>query len=263
MSGLGLKLNFNSTRVLPNIELKHVKQSDMTYLGVYGGTTEETVLNRSKGDLVTPTVGQTTQNWVLGDNYLSSSANNLSAGIISTGQPKQLDCTLFSVFNLQDIPNTPGTLSSVGILSLWGDNPNLSGNPGRLSLSAIITAEGDRYIGVRWGTNADVPALACAVPLDWRGLSEPIYAICSRKDSGILALEVHSGATVLKQEAIVTPVPIPAESTNWRMYSGQLSTYPINGLRAYAAAAWKSYLSAEELSGELEIMKINLSSHFN
>lgn len=263
MSGLGIQLDFTSTRVLSDIEMDHVKQAQMTYLGLYGQSATETVRNRSKGDLVTPSLIYMPENQVLGENYMASTARDLSAGINSTGQPKQLNQTLFAAFNSGDVQATTGSTYGSAIISAWGDNPATNSNPGRLSIGLFRTQAGEPYIAMRWGTGANVPALACAVPFEWMNATGPILAIGSRSETGAMALEVRVDGAVLKASAQVTPVAIPAESGNWRLYIGQLSTYPIDELRMYAAAAWAGYLTAEELTSELNVMEINLLGHLS
>ena len=263
MSGLAIKLDFTSTRVLPDIEVTHIKQAQMTYLGYFGQNADETVKNRSKGDLVTPTAIYMPDNQVLGANYMTSSDRALSAGVNSTGQPKQLPQTLFAVFNAGDVQQAGSGLYGSAVVSAWGDNPGTQANPGRLSIGLFRSQAGEPHISLRWGTSSDVPSLACDIPYEWMNAQGPIMAIGSRDETGAMALEVRVDGAVLKASAQVTPVAIPETSSAWRIYIGQISTYPIDNLRLYAAAAWSAYLTPEELTAELNVMEINLLGHLS
>lgn len=263
MAGLAFNLGFKATRVLTDFELAHVQQENMTYLGVYGGTQASSIQNRSKGDAVTPASASQPQNWVLGSNYFSSNANNLSAGVASPSQPLQLDSTLFAVFNAGQESFVPGTASNTYIASLWGTNPNTYDNPGRLSITLFRNASGTSYIVLKWGRGTDLSSLSCAVQCDWVSAHDPISVIGSRNASGYMALEVRVDGAVLKSTAHVTPVLIPTTTTDWRLYVGQLSAQPIAGLKVYAAAAWSSYLDADSLASELNIMSVNLAEHLS
>jgi len=265
VSGLAFELNFKSTRVLSDIVLTHINQAQMTYLGLYGQSATETLLNRSKGDLVTPTAAHGQENWVLGSNYLSSAARDLSAGINSSGQPLQLDSTIFCAFNAGATDFTSGTASHTYVSSLWGTlaNTQTYSNPGRLSISLTVDGDGTRYIAMKWGTGANVPSLSCAVKFDWTTATTPILVIGSRNSAGAMALEVRANGQTLKASANVTPVSIPTGTSAWRMYTGLLSSQPVSDLRVYSSAAWASYLSPDELSQELSIMAMNLSAHLS
>lgn len=263
MAGLAFNLGFKSTRVLTGLELSHIQQDNMTYLGLYGGTNESSIKNRSKGSNITPVSASQSQNWILGSNYLSSLANNLSAGVTSASQAKQLDSTLFVVFNAGQENFTTGTASNTYVASLWGSNPNTYDNPGRLSITLFREANGTPYIVLKWGRGTDISSLSCAVQYDWMAARSPIYAIGSRNESGDMVLEVRVDGAVLKATANVTPVLIPTTTTDWRLYVGQLSAQPIADMKVYAAAAWSSYLDANSISSEMNIMSVNLAEHLS
>lgn len=263
MTGLAFNLGFKSTRVLTGLEITHIQQDNMTYLGLYGGTNESSIKNRSKGINITPVSANQPQNWILGSNYLSSLANDLSAGVISANQTKQLDSTIFVVFNAGQESFTAGTASNTYVASLWGSNPNTYENPGRLSITLYRESSGTPYIVLKWGRGTDLSSLSCAVQYDWMTAHGPISVIGSRSASGDMALEVRVDGVVLKSAAQVTPVLIPTTTTDWRLYAGQLSSQPIADLKVYAAAAWSSYLDADSLSSELNVMSVNLAEHLS
>lgn len=261
--GLAFNLGFKSTRVLSDLQLTHIQQEGMTYLGLYGDTVAESLKNRSKGALVAPVIQYQSANWALGSNYLSSAARNLSAAVQSSGQPQRLDSTIFAVFNAGITNVTPGTATHAYIASLWGTRAGMQPyeNPGRLSISLTTDADGTRYIALKWGTGADVPSLTCAVRFDWTTADGPIFAAGSRNSDGKMSLEVRAGDVSLRASAATPPVNIPANTTDWRMYTGLLSTGPITDLKVYAAAVWSTYLDPESISSEMNIMAVNLSSH--
>ncbi|WP_159236367.1 hypothetical protein [Raoultella terrigena] len=261
--GLAFNLGFKSTRVLSDLKLTHIQQESMTYLGLYGDTVSESLKNRGKGVLVTPVTQYQPANWVLGSNYLSSAARNLSSAVQSAGQPQHLDSTVFVVFNAGVTDVTPGAVSHAYVASLWGTAAGMQPyeNPGRLSISLTTDSDGTRYIALKWGTGVNVPSLSCAVKFDWAAATGPIFAVGSRNSGGEMALEVRVGDSSLRASTTVPPVNIPPATTDWRMYAGLLSTGPITDLKVYAAAVWSTYLDPESISSEMNIMAVNLSSH--
>ncbi|UNE90664.1 hypothetical protein LRM33_15560 [Klebsiella pneumoniae] len=261
--GLAFNLGFKSTRVLSDLQLTHIQQEGMTYLGLYGDTAAESLKNRSKGALVTPVTQYQPANWRLGANYLSSAARNLSAAVQSVGQPQQLDSTIFVAFNAGETDVNPGVVTHVYVASLWGTLNPISPyqNAGRLSISLTTDIDGTRFITLKWGSGDNVPSFSCAVPFDWTTAITPIFAMGSRNSAGDLALEVRVGDVSLTATAQVSPVAIPEGTTDWRLYAGLLSNFPVTDLKVYAAAVWSTYLDPESISSEMNIMAVNLSSH--
>ncbi len=263
--GLDINMGFTATRVLTDILLTHVAQEKMTYLGLYGDTVPATVKNQSPGELVTPVVQYQPANWRLGANYLSSAARNLSAAVQSVGQPQQLDSTIFVAFNAGETDVNPGVVTHVYVASLWGTLNPISPyqNAGRLSISLTTDIDGTRFITLKWGAGDNVPSFSCAVPFDWTTAVTPIFAMGSRNSTGGLALEVRVGDVSLTAAAQVSPVSIPEGTTDWRLYAGLLSNFPVTDLKVYAAAVWSSWLEPASISAEMDIMAVNLLSHLN
>lgn len=254
--GLTIQANFVANRTLPNISLKHVKQDSIIYLGKYGVDQGTSLINYSPGSISAAVEAYQPQNIVYGDNYFSSSASNLSAGISATGFAKVIPATMFVAFNCGTIPGTGARFRE--IVSQWGDNPNTAGNPGRFSLGVFTDATGGNYITVVWGTSIDYQAFALGV--DFSTQTQPILAIASRDAAGNVSIEVRTAGNTYKRSGQMTPVEIPAGSTAWRSLAGQISSRPLNGLKVYSSIQWNgAALTPDELTAEMDIIKVNLA----
>lgn len=254
--GLSINTGFQSTRLLSGVNLNHIEAASMTYLGKYGPDLTASLRNLSTGTLVAPVESYQPANMVFGSNYMTSSGDSLSAGVQSTGQVQQLPTTIFASFNCAALPGTAEIYRD--LVAMWGTNPNTNTNPGYAAIGLLQTAAGKRYVVFRWGTNTQNPVLTCAVEFDWVTVTTPVMAIGSRDAAGNMKLEVRGGGNTQKASALVTPVVIPSTTTEWRLFVGQISSRPISGLKMHAAASWQKYLTEDQLSAELDVMKVNL-----
>ena len=258
MPGLSLIGNFTASRVL-DITLAHVLQSQMNYLGIYGGDLSQSQLNRTLGASPTSVTVDSSGNMVFGSNYFSASAANLSAGFNSVNQPRQLDATIFCAFNAGAAGWTSGTAFSSGLINLWGDD--IGSGAGRMTLGLHKTAAGVPYVVLRWGLASATPVLTCAIQFDWTTATGPILVIASRDSSGGMRMEMRNNGVVYKVSATTTPVAIPSTSLNWKGTAGQAAAFPVTNQRMYASAIWSASMTADQLSAELDVMQINLASH--
>lgn len=258
MAGLSFIGDFVASRVL-DIQFQHVLFEQMNYLGLYGTDLSTSELNSAPGESPTAVVAYQSANMVFGSNYMASSSSTLSAGFNSTGQPRQLDATLFCAFNAGETGWVSGTDYTAGIISLWGDDTR--NGPGRMTVGLHKTAAGASYIVLLWGQGGTNPPLTCSIPFDWTTITGPILVAASRDSSGGMRMEVRNNGQALYSSVNATPIPIPEASLNWRGFVGQVSTAVVTGQRVYAAAIWSAAMTAAQLSAELDVMQVNLASH--
>ncbi|MBL0772285.1 hypothetical protein JK332_11020 [Klebsiella michiganensis] len=258
MTGLSFIGDFVASRVL-DIQFQHVLFEQMNYLGLYGTDLSTSELNSAPGESPTAVVAYQSANMVFGSNYMASSSSTLSAGFNSTGQPRQLDATLFCAFNSGATGWVSGTDYTAGLINLWGDDTRNGG--GRMTVGLHKTAAGDSYIVLLWGTGGTNPPLTCAIPFDWTTATGPIFVAAARDTSGGMRMEVRNAGQTFYAAVTGTPIAIPETSLNWRGYVGQLSTGVVTGQRIYAAAIWSAAMTAAQLSAELDVMQVNLATH--
>lgn len=251
--GLSILCNFSSTRLLSGISLNHIESAAMTFLGKFGVNETETTKNLAKGNIISPVAAYLPANIVYGADEITPTSDSVSFGVNATGQVMQLPCTLFISFNARDITGTGAQFRD--ICSMWGDTGTVS-NPGRFSIGLYKNAAGVRYVALAWGTTPDYTS--CAVEFNWAASSDKIAVLATRDAAGNMAMELRSGSTILRASGSVTPSAIPSGSTNWRTYVGQISSRNVMGLRLHAGASWQKTLTPDQLTAEMDVMKVNL-----
>lgn len=258
MPGLSFIGDFTASRVL-DIQLEHVLAAQMNYLGIYGESLENSSINTAPGSSPTPVSATGAANAVFGSNYFTANLVSTASGFYSTNQPQQLDETIFIAFSAGAAEWTSGTAFTSPVISIWGDPA--SGDPSRMSLVLYKTADGVPYIVLRWGIASAVPIMTCAIALDWTTVVGPILAMASRDGAGKMLLEVRAGGTTYQATGTAVPPESVPTSANWRAYVGNNATFHVSNLRTYAAAVWSAAMSTEQISAELDVMRVNLSSH--